>query len=299
MFKVVPDQLRISQGWVRCGQCEEVFDASTHLVDVLTDGAAPTQEATQAGATEVNDEAARPPSAGDDHSAHPLTESDVEPVAIEPVLEEFRVLDDADALSQSFSGDASDVDILIASDTVGLQAGAPDVSFVRGGATSDAFWQRPRVRATLWLTSFVLCVGLLMQVIVHERDRIAALEPGLKPLAEAVCVLAQCTISPLRQIDSVVIESSSFNKIRADAYRLNFTLKNTAPIHLALPAIELSVTDSQEQAIMRRVFMPGEFGIRTAVLPGGTESSGSIALSIKTNGNADRVAGYLIRTFYP
>jgi predicted Zn finger-like uncharacterized protein len=31
MFKVVPDQLRISEGWVRCGHCAEVFDASAHM----------------------------------------------------------------------------------------------------------------------------------------------------------------------------------------------------------------------------------------------------------------------------
>ena len=31
-FKVVPDQLRISDGWVRCGQCTEVFDATANLV---------------------------------------------------------------------------------------------------------------------------------------------------------------------------------------------------------------------------------------------------------------------------
>ena len=32
MFKVVPDQLRISEGWVRCGQCGEIFNASQNLV---------------------------------------------------------------------------------------------------------------------------------------------------------------------------------------------------------------------------------------------------------------------------
>lgn len=31
MFKVVADQLRISDGWVRCGQCKQVFDAAAHL----------------------------------------------------------------------------------------------------------------------------------------------------------------------------------------------------------------------------------------------------------------------------
>lgn len=34
LYKVVPDQLRISQGWVKCGQCGEIFDASQHLMEV-------------------------------------------------------------------------------------------------------------------------------------------------------------------------------------------------------------------------------------------------------------------------
>ena len=33
MFRVVPDQLKISEGWVRCGHCSEVFDATAHLSD--------------------------------------------------------------------------------------------------------------------------------------------------------------------------------------------------------------------------------------------------------------------------
>lgn len=33
-FKVVADQLRISQGWVRCGMCQNVFDASEDLQSV-------------------------------------------------------------------------------------------------------------------------------------------------------------------------------------------------------------------------------------------------------------------------
>lgn len=43
MFKVVPDQLRISEGWVRCGKCEEIFDASAHMQETLPhdEGAAP------------------------------------------------------------------------------------------------------------------------------------------------------------------------------------------------------------------------------------------------------------------
>ena len=32
MFRVVPDQLRVSAGWVRCGHCSEVFDAAQHML---------------------------------------------------------------------------------------------------------------------------------------------------------------------------------------------------------------------------------------------------------------------------
>ena len=34
LFKVVADQLKISQGWVRCGQCATVFDAQANLVQL-------------------------------------------------------------------------------------------------------------------------------------------------------------------------------------------------------------------------------------------------------------------------
>jgi predicted Zn finger-like uncharacterized protein len=30
-FKVTPDQLKMSEGWVRCGHCQHVFDASLNL----------------------------------------------------------------------------------------------------------------------------------------------------------------------------------------------------------------------------------------------------------------------------
>jgi predicted Zn finger-like uncharacterized protein len=36
VFRVVPDQLRVSQGWVRCGRCSEAFNAQEALVEVPT-----------------------------------------------------------------------------------------------------------------------------------------------------------------------------------------------------------------------------------------------------------------------
>ena len=40
VFRVVQDQLRVSEGWVRCGRCAEVFNAIETLVDLDTEAAA-------------------------------------------------------------------------------------------------------------------------------------------------------------------------------------------------------------------------------------------------------------------
>lgn len=166
-------------------------------------------------------------------------------------------------------------------------------------AKSASRWNRPLARAALLLISLLLCLVLALQLLVQERNLVAAMEPGLKPWIEEVCALMECTVAPLRQIESVVIDSSSFNKIRGDVYRLNFALKNTAITELALPAIELSLTDVQDQPLVRRVFMPAELGLKSGVLQAATETHASLTLGIKSNGSADRVAGYRILAFYP
>ncbi|RZJ83506.1 MAG: hypothetical protein EOO64_05985, partial [Massilia sp.] len=34
VFRIVEDQLRVSDGWVRCGRCAEIFDARELLFDI-------------------------------------------------------------------------------------------------------------------------------------------------------------------------------------------------------------------------------------------------------------------------
>lgn len=181
---------------------------------------------------------------------------------------------------------------------VAAEPAAAELSFMRSAKPASR-WHRPLVRAGLLLISLLLCLGLALQLLVQERDRLAAVEPALKPWIEEVCAFMECTVQPLRQIEAVVIDSSSFNKIRSEVYRLNFTLKNTAVTELALPAIELSLTDVHDQPLLRRVFLPGELGFKSGVLPVAVESQASLTLGIKTNGSAERIAGYRVLAFYP
>ena len=41
IFRIVEDQLRVSDGWVRCGRCAEIFDARELLFDIERDAPPP------------------------------------------------------------------------------------------------------------------------------------------------------------------------------------------------------------------------------------------------------------------
>lgn len=172
-----------------------------------------------------------------------------------------------------------------------------DMSFVRD-ARRKAFWRRPGVRVGLAVAGVLLVAALVLQIAVHERDRIAALDPRAKPWLEELCGVLQCTVRPLRQIESIVIESSAFNKVRGNAYRFSISLRNKSSVPLAMPGIELALTDSQDQPMLRRVLLPADLGAAAVIAPG-AEWSASLPVSVAPTTQTARIAGYRLLAFYP
>ena len=172
---------------------------------------------------------------------------------------------------------------------------AEDVSFVKA-ARRRAFWRKPLVRSGLVVLGLVLTTVLAAQVAVHERNRLAAVAPQFRPLLLALCEPLGCELAPLRQIAEVVIDSSSFNKARGDSYVLAVTMKSRSTVALEMPAVELTLTDAQDQPVLRRVLLPADMGAPQELAAGG-EWSASVSVLVTTGGA--RVAGYRLLAFYP
>lgn len=155
---------------------------------------------------------------------------------------------------------------------------------------------------TALLTFAVLAALLLMlQVLRHERDSLAATQPGMRPVLAVLCQLSGCELSPLRRLDAIRIDGSSFTPEReGTGYRLLFSLRNASPTALAMPAIELSLLDGNERPVVRRVFQPAEFGA-PAVLGPRAEQAAALALVMKPveGGGVPPVVGYSLLAFYP
>ncbi|HSV34616.1 MAG TPA: DUF3426 domain-containing protein [Ramlibacter sp.] len=323
MFKVVPDQLRISEGWVRCGHCADVFDASAHL-QAQAAGAprdepvAPAPVPIAAAASEMPPERAGPESeASESEAFHSSLNTEIDEGLMLDAPDSAQLEEQAQALVEDPRDSPFELRRLDVPDEAERLAfsedsGDPptrkdsffepepelhDFSFVRD-ARRKAFWRGPLVRAGLLLASLALGLVLVLQVAFHDRDRLAATDASLRPWLEAMCEALNCTIAPPRQIDAIAIDSSSFNKLRGEAYRLNFTLKNQAAMPVAMPSLELTLTDAQDTAVVRRVFVPAELGSTTGVIPAAADWSGSLSMAV-ANGGTARIAGYRLLAFYP
>ena len=353
LFRVVPDQLKISDGWVRCGQCSEVFDA---MVNMQVAGTAPIPAPTPVAVSEpepapalepepeqaardlallesdtqrlVEDAAARAVEAAEAAEAAREPALDVAPASeVAPAPEPLRVEPQEDPRPSAPTGDPvlepgplagetphpqgdtqmeAPVSQALPDDTPDATEPSPeaepalrDMAFVRQ-AQRRAFWQSRRMRITLGLLAGVLSLTLFMQVVFHHRDRIASQAPALRPLLAALCASFQCRLGPPRRIESIAIESSAFTRVRADAFRLSLTLSNQADIALAMPALELTLTDVQDQPVLRRVLQPSDLGPQAPqVIEARAEWTSTLTLAIAPQANPARIVGYRVLAFYP
>lgn len=252
IFRVVQDQLRVSEGWVRCGRCAEVFDAREQLFDIdlesppAWEGDAqmappppatvpmpePSQAAEFASPSSLMDDSAPLIPASHLHAAA-IAETVASHVRHEPrwieeagdsgydgAMNPARAseLDTTDAstvdISQPNAGTVSDG--LNASIAATREISAEIPSFMRA-APAAARWKRSGLWLTMTGLAVLLLLTLALQLLFHFRDAIGALYPQSLPSLQALCQTSGCVVRPWRRIDAVSIENSALAQAAADS----------------------------------------------------------------------------------
>ena len=322
VFRVVQDQLKVSDGWVRCGRCNEVFSALEGLFDLDPVPAPASPPAPEAAMHETRASQSLPDAASNEAAcatgiaqAEPegliephldeqpvpalpteakreLAPTDSAPHEAKPAAAFFEAVQAAEDGPSVSDGPESTND---AFEPAPLYADSPAPDFVRQ-AERQAQWERPRTAVALWLLSLVLALTLAGQVAIHSRDLLAAAAPSLQPVLQALCNVAACRIEPLRRIDDIVIESSALTAAPGgEAALLSVVLRNRSALPLAMPAVELTLTDTSGQMLARRVLWPSDFAVTNPALAATSEAS--LQLVMATPGQ--RPSGYTIEPFYP
>lgn len=329
VFRVVQDQLKVSEGWVRCGRCNEVFNALAGLFDLERETAPEWSPAEEPGAT-----AAPGVDAGTESArAAGLDAQQVDRLDAQLLQARHRDTDSTPAMriderdrlefpDARFDPDAVDADAadlaaaaepMLVSDAAPAAADAASGSLVTAHAAADdalsdappeflrntdrrASPTSPLVRASLFIAALLLLAALALQGVHHFRDDTAARWPATRPALEVGCLWLRCSIQPPRHIDDITVESSALTRAPApDAFKLSVALRNRGTTLLALPSVDLSLTDQTGQLVARRVLSPVDFKAPAASLAAGAEAP----LQLVFQATNVRVSGYTVEVFYP
>ncbi len=330
-FRVVQDQLKVSEGWVRCGRCDAVFSALEGLFDLGRDAppgweepveplsaspAAPADEGSTLPEPSAEHEQDEPVVDGEDegptsnlgelladpidaHLFGPRKRAESAPKPATQLGPRDRVeFSDARFDSDLFLENTSvpDTELVVPTTDAGtlpLESSARP-EFVRR-AERRAHWHRTPVRAALAVACVVATGTLTLQVAQHARDTLAARWPALRPSLAAWCRVAQCRIEAPRRIEDVLVESTALTRAAGqDAFVLSVTLKSRSDVTLALPSIDLTLTDANGRLVARRALAPGDFRAAEVIAPR-TETPLQLVLSTGT----PAVVGYTVEIFYP
>lgn len=289
-FRVTPEQLKARHGKVRCGECQKVFDALETLIEAAPAVAAPTiakppqpAPAPEPDAPALDEEAAPTEEAGDIAEAE--TEIEIEAETEAPAMEPAPEPEPEPAAEAESPAAFPDHD----------QAAEP--------AHAEEWLQAPQAprprRRWPWALGSVAAVFLLaLQTVLHFRTEIAVLHPDTKPLLTAACEAFGCTLLLPRKAELMSIETSDLHPETDGMLTLTATLKNRAPFAQEHPHLELTLTDTADKALVRRVLPPAEYlpaAERSPGFPAGKELP--VELAIDAPGVP--AAGYRLYLFYP
>jgi predicted Zn finger-like uncharacterized protein len=334
VFRVVADQLRISEGWVRCGQCAVVFQGNDHLwipevlpvVPSEPGGKLAAQEFAPASAgsmSEVSSEvmSAVPGSMESVHTPHLFMSDEVAMLASSA----RRVADDTAHVVRGREQQALHPNVAGAPSAEGVSDSGTDSALLTTplltanprpftgwdphAVTNDAspafvrrarriaFWSSPRMRWVVGSAVMMALLVLFLQWAWFERDRLAARWPGLSPPLKALCSVMECELAAPRAIESLMLDSSSFLRVRGDVFRLTFSVRHSAQHAVKTPHVELTLTDMDDQPVYRTVWAPAAVSADAPpAIRVGESWSASTLLAVEA---ASRVAGYRLLTFYP
>lgn len=246
-FKIDEAQLETHLGMVRCGHCQQTFDARPGFV--------PDQP-------------------------HPQLEL--------PMLEaELPILD------APVSPPSSSLPVL---QPMTL---AEQVVIAEDDGISD---YRPKHRSWPWaIAALILAMLLVAQSAYFFRVELAARIPGLKPALVGYCRMLGCTVPLPQKTELIEIESSELaaDPMHETQINLNALLRNRAPFAQAFPNLELTLNDSQDKPLARRVFRPADYLPPQENAAAGMPPDHELSLRLHLYVDDLRPVGYRLALFYP
>ncbi len=298
-FRVTTEQLKARSGRVRCGECQNVFSALDSLIEepVPVFAPLPAEPAVRelpASSPDINAEAPDHPQARIDEVAFPPAPT---PALAEEEPAQTDVLPSA-AQEPSIEEAAEPAEDAEPETTEPVKL--PEVDAADWSETFPGPLPPPR-RWPWVIGSLVALAAIGLQAALAFRVELAILGPEARPALVALCDLADCQVGLPEKVALVGIEASDLHPDpeRAGHLALSATLKNRAPFAQAFPHLELTLTDTADKAIARKVLAPADYLPPKTPLTNGMPPNADIVVGVGVVPGEMAASGYRLYLFYP
>lgn len=159
---------------------------------------------------------------------------------------------------------------------------------------------RERQPGWIWIAMPLLALLLLGQLAYFLRDPLAARYPELRPLFASACQTLGCRMGLPQNADQIKILGSDLQSEPGSSKRLTLalTIANQARYAQAWPILQLTLTDTRDNALARRIFAPSEYLNRPGLLEAGIPALSETPLSLHLETKDLNASGFRVEVFY-
>ena len=278
-FRVTPEQLNLRQGAVKCGSCGHVFNGFETLEQIPDEQFASFRDGTSDPGPQAALRAPDPemPELESIDAAPPRGHEDRAEIELRPAAQ----VDEEPGDSGSRSRAAREMPPLPHE----LPAPPP----------------RPRPSRLWGFGALLLFLSLAALGIFEYRALLATRYPDLRPVLQSACEPVGCSVPWQNDEMAVKLEDSELLEVPGQPGQITLStrIRNLSDRPQEFPQLQLTLTDIDGQASVRRVFAPADY-LGRPLKPGDVmPARGDTLVSVRLEARRVKPTGYELLLFYP
>jgi predicted Zn finger-like uncharacterized protein len=151
--------------------------------------------------------------------------------------------------------------------------------------------------------SLLLAALLVLQLAVIFRTEITTRWPQWRPVLVQICGLFGCNVGWPTRADLLAVVGTELQAIPGtDVLELTAVIRNRASFKVALPAIEVTLTDTTNRTLARKVFAPVDYlvsaGEPSSRIDDGLGASSDLTVHVAFEARGINAVGFVVYPFY-
>jgi hypothetical protein len=142
-----------------------------------------------------------------------------------------------------------------------------------------------------------------VQLAIAFRVELATRWPALRPSLVQLCAALNCSVGWPTRAELLAVVGTELQAIPGtDVLELTAVVRNRASFKVALPALEVTLTDTQNRALARKVFAPVDYlasaGEPSSRIDEGLAPGSDYTIRVVFEARGLAAAGFVVYPFY-